>query len=124
MALTSGANEATWLRRLLQSLGHTQSEPTVLHGDNQERMKLAHNPRHRARKSILICAITSFANLSLTKSSPSILHSDNLADNLIKNLSPFLFQGLTQLYHPRHIPFSEGINSLTLGLTCNRFVRS
>ena len=49
MALTSGANEASWLRNLLQSLGHIQSEPTVLLGDNQGSIKLAHNPQHHAR---------------------------------------------------------------------------
>ncbi|CAI7870400.1 unnamed protein product [Closterium sp. NIES-54] len=43
MALTQGAMEAIWLRRLLAELGHPQPNPTPLFCDNQVAISLSHN---------------------------------------------------------------------------------
>ncbi|CAI7897058.1 unnamed protein product [Closterium sp. NIES-54] len=43
MALTQGAMEAIWLRRLLAELGHPQPNPTPLFCDNQAAISLSHN---------------------------------------------------------------------------------
>lgn len=50
MALTEGAKEAIWLRRLLGELSMQDlSLPTILHGDNQGSLNLAHNPIYHSR---------------------------------------------------------------------------
>ena len=38
--------EAIWLRRLLQSIGYTQTDPTPLFGDNQSAIRLVKNPEY------------------------------------------------------------------------------
>ncbi len=44
MALTEGTKEAIWLRRLLQEIQVLQdTTPTMIFGDNQGSLKLAHN---------------------------------------------------------------------------------
>ncbi|CAI7905761.1 unnamed protein product [Closterium sp. NIES-53] len=53
MALTQGAMEAIWLRRLLAELGHPQPNPTPLFCDNQAAISLSHNAvLHRRTKHI------------------------------------------------------------------------
>lgn len=45
--------EAIWLRRLLQSIGYTQTDPTPLFGDNQSAIRLVKNPEcHKRTKHI------------------------------------------------------------------------
>ena len=44
MATTRAAQEAIWLCQLLEQLGHQQTQPTTLLGDNQGAIALAKNP--------------------------------------------------------------------------------
>lgn len=99
MALTSGANEASWLRTLLASLDYTQSEPTVLEGDNQGSIKLAHNPQHHARTKHIDVRHHVIREL-VTNKVIQLAHccsSDNRADILTKSLSPLKFQDFAKL---------------------------
>lgn len=49
MAITRAAQEAIWLRRLLEDLGYRQVDPTSLLGDNQGALALAKNPGNHPR---------------------------------------------------------------------------
>ncbi|CAM9763848.1 unnamed protein product, partial [Phaeothamnion confervicola] len=42
MAACSATQEAIYLRCLLESLGHPQTNPTIIHEDNQAAIALAH----------------------------------------------------------------------------------
>eukprot|EP00253_Pinus_taeda_P034771 PITA_34771 len=48
-ALCSASCEAIWIRRILEDVGKTQQEPTVIICDNQSTIKLANNPIYHAR---------------------------------------------------------------------------
>ena len=48
MAMSSAAQEAIWLRRLLSSLGFSQ-KPTILYEDNQGAIALSKNPKSHSR---------------------------------------------------------------------------
>ena len=45
-AMAEAAKEIAYERKLLESLGFTQSQPTVLHGDNEAALKLAVEKEH------------------------------------------------------------------------------
>lgn len=49
MACTRAAQEAIWLRQLLEQLGFKQTSPTKLWGDNQGAIALAKNPQEHPR---------------------------------------------------------------------------
>ena len=49
MALTRAAQEAIWLRQLLEQLGFSQDSATQLRGDNQGSVALAKNPGDHPR---------------------------------------------------------------------------
>lgn len=50
MAVTEGAKEAVWLRRLLGELQALDLQtPTTIHGDNQGSLNLAQNPIYHGR---------------------------------------------------------------------------
>jgi hypothetical protein len=49
MALSEAAREAAWLRNLYEELGHTQTAPTLIRGDNQGSMAIAENPQFHKR---------------------------------------------------------------------------
>lgn len=50
MAVTEGAKEAIWLRRLLGEIQiQDMQQPTTIHGDNQGSLNLAHNPVYHGR---------------------------------------------------------------------------
>ena len=49
MACTRAAQEAIWLRQLLEQLGFKQTKPTSLLGDNQGAIALAKNPGNHPR---------------------------------------------------------------------------
>jgi hypothetical protein len=49
MACTRAAQEAIWLRQLLEELGFPQSAPTTILGDNQGAIALAKNPANHPR---------------------------------------------------------------------------
>ena len=50
MAITEGTKEALWLRSLLEELRMSDPKvPTIIYGDNQGSLNLAHNPIYHAR---------------------------------------------------------------------------
>ena len=49
VALTHGAKEALWLRSLIGELFSERADPTVIHGDNQSAIALAHGNQYHAR---------------------------------------------------------------------------
>jgi hypothetical protein len=49
VALSEAAREAAWLRNLYEELGHTQTAPTLIRGDNQGSMAIAENPQFHKR---------------------------------------------------------------------------
>jgi hypothetical protein len=49
MAASSAAQEAIYLRRLLESLGHKQESPTIIYEDNQSCIAMADNPAQSQR---------------------------------------------------------------------------
>ena len=49
VALCSAAQEVVWLRRLLESIGFTQSAATILNEDNQGAIALSKNPKSHSR---------------------------------------------------------------------------
>lgn len=56
MALTRTAQEAIWLRQLLEQLGFQQTKPTRLLGDNMSSIALSKNPAdHPRTKHIQLC---------------------------------------------------------------------
>jgi hypothetical protein len=52
---SEAGHEACWLRNLYTELGFPQKEPTVLNGDNNRSITMAHNPQfHKCTKHIEI----------------------------------------------------------------------
>jgi len=49
IALCLASQEATWLRKLLESIGFKQSDATTLYEDNQGTIALAKNPKSHSR---------------------------------------------------------------------------
>ena len=49
ISLCAGAQEATWLRRLLCSVGFKQETPTTMYEDNQGTIALTKNPKSHSR---------------------------------------------------------------------------
>ena len=53
MALSEAGREACWLRSLFEELGENQSLPTLIKGDNDGSIAMAHNPQfHKRSKHI------------------------------------------------------------------------
>ena len=110
MAITEGAKEAVWLRRLLSEIhainAHT---PTTIHGDNQDSLNLAHNPifhgrtKHIEIKHHFIREKIQTGEIDL-KFTPT---SEQLADILTKALGRTAFErlreqlGLVQIESPK-----------------------
>ena len=49
MALSSAAQEAIWMRKLIADLGNPQSQPTVVMEDKQSAISMAKNPQFHGR---------------------------------------------------------------------------
>ena len=49
MALSSAAQEATWIRQLTKDLQNGPTRPTVIHEDNQAAICMAKNPQFHGR---------------------------------------------------------------------------
>ena len=49
VAIAAAAQEATWMRQLLEELYHKQAKPTVLHEDNQSAIAVAQNPQSHSK---------------------------------------------------------------------------
>jgi hypothetical protein len=48
-AIAHATRQAVWVRNLLKELGFPQEEPTLLFGDNQSAITIAHDPQYHAR---------------------------------------------------------------------------
>jgi hypothetical protein len=56
IALSEAGLEVCWLRNLCNELGFPQTTPTLLKGDNDRSIAMAHNPQfHKHSKHIEIC---------------------------------------------------------------------
>ena len=61
MALSSAAQEAVWIQRLLEEVDETTNKPITIYEDNQAAICMSQNPRFHGRgKNILTSSITSF----------------------------------------------------------------
>ena len=49
VALAGAKQEDTWMRQLLEDLYHKQTQPTVIHEDNQSAFSIAQNPQYHSR---------------------------------------------------------------------------
>jgi hypothetical protein len=45
IALAEATHEASWLRNLYDELGYTELGPTLIKGDNNRLIAMAHNPQ-------------------------------------------------------------------------------
>jgi len=89
MACTRAAQEAIWLRQLLEQLGFKQTKPTSLLGDNQGAIALAKNPGNHPRTKHIALR---YHFIRFTISNGHILlnyipTSDMAADGLTKGLT-------------------------------------
>lgn len=62
MGMSLACREATWIRALLDNLGHTQERPTLLYGDNQSCLALVKNPNFTAEQNTSKSNITTSGN--------------------------------------------------------------
>ena len=49
VALATTTQEITWLRQLLKDLHNEQTEPTLIHEDNQSTICIAQNPQYQSK---------------------------------------------------------------------------
>jgi hypothetical protein len=49
MAATQAVKEVLWLKQLLNEIGFTQSQPVLIHSDNQGSIALTKNPAYHSR---------------------------------------------------------------------------
>lgn len=95
-ASSLAAQECIWLRRVVEDLLSSFSEPTIIHGDNQSALKLALNPTCHARTKhielehhfIREKVLEGIIGVSEVRS------EDNIADILTKSLQRGPFQML------------------------------
>ena len=89
MALTHATCEAIWLRKVLAELGAPQSNPTILHVDNQAALAFAKNQDfHTRTKHIAIHHHFCRDAVKNGDIEPQYIHTDsNLADIFTKALS-------------------------------------
>ena len=96
VSLTRLCQEVLWLRQLLSDLGHPQSSPTTLYGDNQGALKTACNPtsRHSMKHvDVKHHFIRHAADTNLV-SLQHVPTADNPADILTKSLGTTKYQTL------------------------------
>jgi hypothetical protein len=88
MAMTRAAQEAIWLRQLLEQLGFKQDSPTKLQGDNQGAIALAKNPGDHPRSKHIQLRYH-FIRFSITKGLIELDYVPThfmIADGLTKSL--------------------------------------
>ena len=100
MALCSAAQEAVWMRELSSDLGNQQSQPTLIHEDNQSAIAMAKNPQfHKRPKHINIKYhyVREQVNNGkiVVKYCPT---EEMLADLLTKGIGPTKFNKLRDMY--------------------------
>ena len=93
------AREAVWLRGLLDELGFTQREPTIIYEDNAATICVSKNPcKHDASKHIMRKAayLRQQVRDKIISLEP-IGTKNNLADVLTKSVAISTFQQLTPM---------------------------
>ena len=99
VAMASAAQEATWMRQLLEDLHLKQSKPTVINEDNQSAIAVARNPQsHSKMKHIDIRY--HFIREKVLDDTVELQYcptDDMLADILTKGLTPDKFSKLREL---------------------------
>ena len=94
VALSQAVQEATWLRRLLEQLGFSQDNPTVIWEDNQSTIHLAKDAKHHGRSKhidVRFHFIRQYQEDRLVKIK-YIPTGENVADMFTKPLSKSLFE--------------------------------
>ena len=99
VAMSAAAQEATWIRQLLEDLYYKQIDPTILHEDNQSAIAVAQNPQsHSKMKHIDIRY--HFVREKVLDNTVELRYcptNDMLADILTKGLTCDKFSRLREL---------------------------
>ena len=99
IALSVAGQEATWLRRLLESMNQKQTNGTILYGDNIGAIHLSKNPKDHARTKHI--DIRFHFIRELIENGQIILNyvesRSNAADSFTKPLSRVIFEQLRSL---------------------------
>ena len=98
-AMAHAAKEAIWLKYLLQDLGMSKYEPTILFCDNQGAISLAKNPTHHAKTKHVDVQLH-FIRDHVEKGTINIEYcptEDMLADLMTKGLAKDRHAGLMEL---------------------------
>ena len=99
VALSSAAQEAVWLRRLMDDLHQKVDEPTIIFEDNQGAIEMAKNPKnHKRTKHIDICH--HFVRERVMLSEIKVIYcptEDMVADVMTKGLPKHTFEKLRNL---------------------------
>ena len=100
MALCSAAQEAVWMRELSSDLGNQQSQPTLIHEDNQSAIAMAKNPQfHKRSKHINIKYHYVREQVNNGKIVVNYCPTEEmLADLLTKGIGPTKFNKLRDMY--------------------------
>ena len=98
LAMSDATTEAIWLRGLLDELGQTQLEPTVIHEDNQGSIALSKNPeKHSRMKHIDIRYHFIREKVTSKEIIPSYINTkEQLADILTKPIPKDQFEKLRE----------------------------
>lgn len=98
-ALTSAAQEATWLRQLSKDLLDESSKPTIIYEDNQSAISIANNPQFHGRMKHIEIKYHFIREKILTDTIQLIYcpTTDMVADMLTKGLSHDKFSKLRDL---------------------------
>ena len=94
IALCSATQEAIWLRRLLQSIGQAQNNPTTIYEDNQGEISMSKNSRHHSRTKHIDIKYH-FVRETTLKNITHIVHcttDEMVADTFTKGLPKPAFQ--------------------------------
>ena len=99
VALSSAAQEAVWLRRLMDDLHQKVDEPTIIFEDNQGAIEMAKNPKnHKRTKHIDICH--HFVRERVMLNEIKVIYcptEDMVANVMIKGLPKHTFEKLRNL---------------------------
>ncbi len=96
VAATAAAKEVVWMRRLLEDIGCSQNQPTVLHIDNQSAIRLIRNPEFHQRTKHIDVKYHFIRDLQESKviDAQYVCTENQLADLLTKGLDGPRFRKL------------------------------
>lgn len=105
MALSNAAQEAVWLKRLLEEVNGASIKPLTIYEDNQSTISMSQNPRFHGRAKHIDIKYhfireqisTNFINLNYCKS------EEMIADILTKGLGRIQFEKLRELIGMRQL---------------------